>query len=242
MKKTLLLLFAILIAGVGNGRAQDMKSTPLTFEATNSGAITFTLKLGYGTDASVMNAIEYKKNDGAWTTYTWNEAISVENSDKVAFRGNNVKYYGNGSPSFESHITSTADVYVYGNMMSLINSTDFAALTTLTGDWNFAKLFRKEGENPWDPPVAVTTIKSHPSKDIVLPATSLTNYCYAGLFAGCSGITRAPELPATTMTVGCYEEMFRGTGLTAVPALPATKMIPYSYDAVREYGSIDCYM
>ena len=219
-----------------------MLSTPLTLEATTSGDITFTLTLGYGTDASVMNAIEYKKNDGVWTTYTWGDAISVVNGDKVAFRGNNVKYYGNGSPNFNSHITSTADVYVYGNMMSLIHASDFATNYTMTGDWNFAHLFRKNGENPWDPPVAVTTIKSHPTNDIVLPATTLTNFCYAGLFAGCSDITRAPELPATTMTVGCYEEMFRATGLTAVSALPTTVFQPYSYDAEGEHGSIDCYM
>ena len=242
MRKLSLFILMMLLATAIGASAQDMLSTPLTFEATNSGAITFTLQLGYGVDASVMNAIEYKKNDGEWTTYTWGDAIDVVNGDKVAFRGNNVKYYGNGTPTYESHITSTADVYVYGNMMSLIHASDFATNYTMTGDWNFAKLFRKEGGNPWDPPIAVTTIKSHPTNNIVLPATSLTNYCYAGLFAGCSGITRAPELPATTMTVGCYEEMFRATGLTAVPALPTTVFQPYSYDDEGEHGSIDCYM
>ena len=86
----------------------------------------------------------------------------------------NASYYGNGK-GFESHIASTADVYVYGNFMSLIHATDFATNYAMTGDWNFAKLFRKEGAQPWDPPMTVTTIKSHPTNDIVLPATSLTN-------------------------------------------------------------------
>jgi len=241
MKQKLLMLLGALLMTV-SASAQDMLSTPLTLEATTSGTVTFNLSLGYGVDPSVMNAIEYQKNDGGWTTYTWGDAISVAAGDKVAFRGDNVKYYGNGSPTYNSHIASTADVYVYGNVMSLIHASDFATNYTLTGDWNFANLFKLPTDSPWEPPVAVTTIKSHPTNDIVLPATTLTNYCYAGLFAGCKGITRAPELPATTISVGSYTQMFRGTGLTEAPVLPATEFTPYSYDDEGEHGSIDCYM
>ena len=241
MKRFLFLLFALLGISVGVN-AQDMASTPLTLEATTSGDITFNLSLGYGTDPSVMNAIEYKKNDGAWTTYTWGNAISVVNGDKVAFHGNNAKYYGSGSPNFKSYITSTADVYVYGNIMSLVSSDGFASLTTLTGDWNFAYLFAQPRANYGDPVVDVTTIKSHPANDLVLPATTLTNYCYFGMFEGCKGITRAPALPATTMKNGCYAEMFRSSGLVTAPELPCTVMDPYYYDESGEHGSIDCYM
>ena len=237
MKRILLSLLALAAVGTG-ARAQDMTSTPLTLEATNAGAITFTLSLGYGTDPSVMNAIEYKKNDAAWTAYTWGDAISVVANDKISFRGNNEKYYGNGSPSFQSHITSTADVYVYGNVMSLIHATDFSTNYTMTGEWNFADLFNVA--TSWDP-VINTTIQSHPTNDIVLPATTLTNYCYYGMFKGCNGITRAPELPATTLTVACYAEMFRSSGLVTAPELPATVMNPYYFDGDAEHGSIDCY-
>ena len=259
MRKLSLFILMMLLATAIGASAQDMLSTPLTFEATNSGAITFSVTYNY-THPVVLTPVEYQINGGDWTAYpswpataeditsssgnwpvTFGGAIEVNAGDKVAFRGNNASYYGNGK-GFESHITSTADVYVYGNMMSLIHASDFATNYTMTDDWNFAKLFRKSGENPWDPPVTVTTIKSHPTNDIVLPATTLTNYCYAGLFAGCSGITRASELPATTMTCGCYSEMFRATGLTAVPALPTTVFQPYSYDDAGEHGSIDCYM
>ena len=259
MRKLSLFILMMLLATAIGASAQDMLSTPLTFEATNSGAITFSVTYNY-THPVVLTPVEYQINGGDWTAYpswpataeeitsssgnwpvTFGGTIEVNAGDKVAFRGNNASYYGNGK-GFESHITSTADVYVYGNMMSLIHASDFATNYTMTDDWNFAKLFRKSGENPWDPPVTVTTIKSHSTNDIVLPATTLTNYCYAGLFAGCSGITRAPELPATTMTCGCYSEMFRATGLTAVPALPTTVFQPYSYDDAGEHGSIDCYM
>ncbi|MCR5433649.1 MAG: leucine-rich repeat domain-containing protein [Bacteroidaceae bacterium] len=256
MKRILLSLLALVAIGTG-ARAQDMTATPLTLEATTEGDITFSVTYQYDHPV-VLTPIEYKINDGSWTTYSWptdeaaiksggdwphtfGNAIHVLVGDKVAFRGNNASYYGNGK-GYESHIASTADVYVYGNFMSLIHATDFATNYAITGDWNFAKLFRKEGAQPLDPPVTVTTIKSHPTNDIVLPATSLTNNCYTGLFAGCKGITRAPELPSTTMTVGCYQEMFRGTGLTAVPALPTTVFQEYSFEGGVEHGSIDCYM
>jgi hypothetical protein len=243
MKRFVIALLAIL--GIATGvHADDMTATPLTLEAATSGNITFSLTLGYGVDPSVMNAIEYKVNDDAWMTYTWGDAIPVDVGDKVSFRGNNARYYGNGSPNFESHITSTADVYVYGNIMSLINSTDYATTTTLTGKDTFAHLFSTPGASVWEV-VPNTTIKSHPTNDLMLPATTLTNMCYYYMFAGCQGITRAPELPATDMTVACYANMFQDcTGLTAAPALPATTFTEYGFNEVtfEEYGSIDCYM
>lgn len=244
LSKRLLPSLLLMLAPAVGVQAQDMTATPLTLEATTSGDITFNLKLGYGVDASVMNAIEYKKNDDAWKIYTWGEAISVVNGDKVAFRGNNTKYYGNGTPSYESHIASTADVYVYGNIMSIINSTDFATLTTLTGKDAFSHLFSVPGSTIWEV-VPNTTIKSHPTKDLVLPATTLTNMCYMNMFSGCQGLTRAPELPATELPVACYASMFEGcTSLTEAPVLPTTTFTPYGFDDItfEEYGSIDCYM
>ena len=240
-RRTIFTLLTLLGITAG-AQAQDMTSTPLTFEATSSGAITFNLVLGYGTESSILTPIEYQKNGGAWQTYTWGEAISVAATDKVAFRGNNAKYYGNGSPSFKSYISSTANVYVYGNIMSLISSEGFASLTTLTGNWNFAYPFAQPRASMSDPVVNVTTIKSHPTNDLVLPATTLTNYCYFGMFEGCKGITRAPALPATTMKNGCYAEMFRSSGLVTAPELPCTVMDPYFSDGDGEHGSIDCYM
>ena len=258
IKRALVSLLAF-AAIASTASAQDMTSTPLTLEATSEGDITFLISYSYS-HSVVLTPVEYKINDGSWTAYaswpadaasitsstgnwpvSFGDAIHVTAGDKVSFRGDNASYYGNGT-GYECHITSTADVYVYGNMMSLVDADDFSTLATLTGDWNFAKLFKLPTVNLWDPPVTVTTIKSHPTYDIVLPATTLTNYCYNGLFAGCSGITRAPKLPATTMKIGCYAEMFRATSIVEAPALPTTVFQPYSYDAEGEHGSIDCYM
>ena len=241
MKRFIIALLALIAIATG-ARSQDMSATPLTLEAISGGEITFQYSLSLYHDGELTD-IEYQLNDGAWTAYTWNDPIAVTAGEKVAFRGNNASYMGNGK-GYESHITSTADVYVYGNVMSLVNSTDFATLTTLTGKDAFSHLFSVPGANAWDV-VPNTTIKSHPTKDLVLPATTLTNMCYMNMFSGCQGLTRAPELPATELPVACYASMFEGcTSLTEAPALPTTTFTPYGMDPVtnEEYGSIDCYM
>ena len=242
MNKLKIYLTLILLCLLSGAKADDMRATPLTLEAVSDGSITFAYTLSLYHDAELAD-IEYQVNGGAWTTYTWNNAITVAAGDKVAFRGNNASYFGNGK-GYESRITSTADVYVYGNVMSLINASDFATLTTLTGKDAFSHLFAVAGTDPWEV-VPNTTIKNHPTKDLVLPATTLTNMCYMNMFTGCQGLTRAPELPATEMTVACYASMFEGcTNLTKAPALPTTTFTPYGQDPVtfEEYGSIDCYM
>ena len=65
-----------------------------------------------------------------------------------------------------------------------------------------------------------------------LEQTTLANFCYSYMFAGCTGLTSAPELPATTLASSCYRSMFEGcTGLTGAPELPATTLATncYSY-------------
>ena len=41
-----------------------------------------------------------------------------------------------------------------------------------------------------------------------LPATTLGQDCYWGMFGHCSSLTDAPSLPATTLVSGCYRRMF----------------------------------
>lgn len=45
---------------------------------------------------------------------------------------------------------------------------------------------------------------------LVLPSTTLAEYCYASMFYGCSNITTAPVLPATVLVNKCYDNMFNG--------------------------------
>ncbi len=66
-----------------------------------------------------------------------------------------------------------------------------------------------------------------------LPATTLTSYCYDGMFNGCTCLTTAPELPATELATGCYNNMFYNcTSLTTAPELPATTLAQYCYQGM----------
>ena len=66
-----------------------------------------------------------------------------------------------------------------------------------------------------------------------LPATTLADCCYRGMFSKCTSLTRAPALPATTLANYCYAEMFYGcTALTQAPALPATTLAEHCYHSM----------
>lgn len=193
------------------GNASDYDS-PLTFEAVEAGTIKVAnpLELTY----------EYKQNAGEWTASNSNPiSISVTAGDVVQFRGDNSYTYSEAVYD-GTRFTCTNDCYVYGNVMSLLSSTGFADATTMNVDYGLGYLFTADefGSN--------TTIKNHPTKNIVLPATTLGNYTYLFMFFGCEGLTRAPELPATILGDYCYDDMFSGcTSLVTGPTiLPATTL------------------
>jgi len=56
-------------------------------------------------------------------------------------------------------------------------------------------------------------------------APAMANYCYYGMFNGCSALVSAPTLSRTSLSQSCYAFMFQDcTSLTNVPALPATSL------------------
>ena len=169
----------------------DSKATPLTFEAIEAGTVTYT-----PADASMK--VQYSKNGGAWNPYS--SAISLSAGDKVSFRGMNDTYR---TFSQCSRFVCSADCYLYGNIMSLVtdytsDADAFASNVTLTADKTFFGLFYDDNNHH---------IKSHASKPIVLPATTLTEECYYCLFSK-TGLTNAPVLPAIVLANYCYAYMF----------------------------------
>ena len=191
----------------------DPLTIPLTFEAKEDGVeVTFT-KASTLPDLS----IEYSLNGGTWTTYT--TSITLTNiGDKVSFRGNNASYAKNRN--VYSTFSCSADCYIYGNVMSLIDKDNFATNTTLdvNASYSFCKLF-----------INNTHIFSHDTKPLLLPATTLNAMCYFYMFYGCSNLTQAPALPATTLANGCYMWMFDGCHLTEAPELHATTLTESCY-------------
>lgn len=175
-------------------------STALTLKALTTGTIVV---------QRPQSGMQYSKNGGAKTPVT-SDAISVTAGDKVSFYGNDTNI--NNYFYFETKISGgTAEVIVYGNIMSLVDETGYETSTTMTKS-AFRELFKGND-------------KLTDASNLLLPVTTLTNYCYSEMFAGCIGLTAAPVLPATTLAVGCYGSMFNGcSSLTAAPELPATTM------------------
>ena len=203
---------------------QDFEAlhTPLTIEAVNSGAITLVNK--------ASGSVTYKVNDGealtiaAGSTGIINVTANDVHHDVVTFYGDNAAYATSGVDGYYSTISCSADAYVYGNIMSLVSSTDYAAATSFSTNRTFYGLFKGN-----------IHLMSHDSKALVLPATTLTQYCYSNMFYGCSSLAVAPELPAQTMKVGCYGAMFYNCArLTVAPALPATTLASCCYEQMFE--------
>lgn len=141
----------------------------------------------------------YNSGDGKWT-------ITVVIGDEVQFFGNGTSiasYFGT------KIYGGTADCYIYGNIMSLVDEVNFATATTLTGVNAFRALFSYN-----------YYLYNHPTYKLVLPATTLTPSCYYQMFSDCTNLTTAPELPATTLTPSCYYYMFnRCSNLNSVTCL-----------------------
>ena len=208
-----------------------MLKTPLTLEAAVAGAkVTFKAN-----NANVAKDIEYSTDGGAtWTSGNTGGSVEVTLTnigDKVMFRGDNSQYgkdNGSNPPSYNT-ISCTADCYVYGNIMSLIDKTGFATNKVLpTGTYTFYYLFKDN-----------TYLKNHPNAayTLELPATTLTEYCYSNMFSGCKALVTPPALPATKLENSCYSTMFRSCfSMVTPPALPATELKAKCYDAMF----VDC--
>lgn len=68
------------------------------------------------------------------------------------------------------------------------------------------------------------------AKDLKLPSTVLSKYCYGFLFDGCTNLIEAPTLQAETMAESCYHGMFyECASLVNAPALPAMNLADSCY-------------
>lgn len=189
---------------VGPMSEAEKLGTPLTLEAIEDGTVTI--------DNQRKLTIGYAINGG---DITWGSDATIEipltAGQQVAFFGDNASY---ATYNTNTIIQCSADCYIYGNIMSLLNSTGFKDLKKLTGSYCFKRLFFMNKH-----------IKNHASKQLSLPATTLTYACYRDVFFDCVGLTEAPALPATTLADECYFDMFRACNvLTKAPALPATTL------------------
>ena len=213
--------------------------------ALESGSINF--KLDPCSDIT-FTSVSYSIDNGD----TWIKAsnghnkIKVKRGDSILWKGiaQETEYYTEDHENCISKFSSTARFNVDGNIMSLYYGDNFTNQTTLDYNYQFNQLFSGcsllvNAKNLILPATTLTdncyyqmfydctSLITAPS---VLPATTLTRECYSGMFAECTSLATTPELPATTLADYCYFNMFCDcTSLTTAPELPATTLANYCY-------------
>lgn len=178
----------------------------------------------YTNDTNYALTIDYSTDNGStWTSITASSRTtgsSIGNfigrfntGDKVLFRGNNSKY-SDGTWINQFTVDGVGSLDVYGNIMSLIYGNNFIGTDTLTDTYVFYEFF-------YNLPI-------DNSINLVLPATTLTDYCYARMFMYWTVNnlqTTIQKLPATTLADHCYYQMFsRCDSIITGPDILATNL------------------
>lgn len=184
----------------------------LTFQVVTGGDIRW-----HATGSGQDKTIEYSINNGAWTSIHASSAsmIAVSEGDTVRFRGTNTAYSKDKS-NYSGFDGGTAEYNIEGNIMSLVYGDSFIGQTTLPAKYTFCSLFKQA--------------KAISAKNLVLPATVLTEGCYRALFSKCSTLIEAPEtLTATTLAKDCCWYMFEECSFEKAPELPAPTLVQTCY-------------
>ena len=159
-------------------------------------------------------SLQYSNDGTNWNQYTIGNIITVNNGEKLYFKGNNSAFGSDIDNYNKFNITGRCDLC--GNIMSLLYGDNFNNQTSLTQNYCFVNLFYQCGIID--------------ANFLELPATTLSENCYRSMFIGCTSLTTAPTLPATRLKQYCYRSMFYGcTSLTTAPTLPATSLAEYCY-------------
>ena len=193
----------------------DYSSDYLTFRVLSDGTIGWK-SIGSGQ----AKTIQYSVNGGAWTEITATATpttINVTSGDVVRFKGTNTSYAKDKS-NYSGFEGGTAEFDVEGNIMSMVYGDNFIGNNTLTGTYNFCSMFKLS--------------KVISAENLILPATTLTNYCYRAMFSKATLLDTPPALPATTLSTGCYYYMFEECAFTTAPDLLATTIPSQAYYAM----------
>jgi len=190
----------------------DYSQDYLTFRVLTGGTI------GWKAYGSLTKTIQYSINDGDWTVWTSTSdgaTISVQAGNIVRLRGTAYPYATSNS-AYSGFEGGTATYEIEGNIHSLIYGDDFAGNNTMPDNtYMFCSLFKKS--------------KATSAENLILPATTLRDYCYRALFSYATSLVKPCALPATTLATGCYWYMFEKCAITAAPELLAAALVQECY-------------
>lgn len=157
------------------------------FKAVNAGTFQFSKAgLSYSTDMGQT-----------WTALAANTATPSIAANSYIFWKSNTAMTPTESEGIGT-FSATGTFDAYGNIMSLLYGDNGDEQTSLSAySYAFTNLFKDN-----------TYLRK--GRYMSMPATTLSEKCYNGMFKGCTNMTNAPELPATALATGCYNEMFKG--------------------------------
>ena len=203
----------------------------------------------------ILKQKEFKKPDGdSYLTFSSPSSFTLAVNDATKHWDGTLEYYNNGVWTTWDGTTTLSSEQYYDNYVLYLRGTGNTVITgysdsddvsykwVLTGSdisciGNIETLLDYATVEAGNHPTmgdycyfgmffGCTSLIQAPE----LPATTLASYCYLSMFAVCTGLTQAPELPATTLADYCYSTMFRKcTSLIQAPALPATTLVSNCY-------------
>lgn len=188
-----------------------------------------TLSIKKSASGAPTLSIQYSRNRTNWTslgsTSTTAKTLTVQPGEKIYLRANTNGWGNTSTISNRNSITGISKVG--GNILSLLYGSSFTGSETTFKSTNanaFAYIFR-ENSNLRD------------ASELILPATTLTNGCYSGMFTSCGSLIHTPKrLPATTLVTDCYRGMFENcSSIIDYPDLPATTLAPTCYRNMFRY-------
>ena len=191
------------------------------------------------------NRVEFSTDKETWTTWNFDTAntLTIPIGGKVYLRNDSgaFSYYGTDGYYYLTSIKTTMKCNVGGNLNTLLNYNE-EILDISDKRSCFRRLF--VGAKIVDASKLVmpaTTLSQYCYADFFsgnssliappeLPAVNLADYCYYNFFRNCTSLVNSPELPTTTLADSCYRELFYGcTSLVNPPELPATTLASNCY-------------
>ena len=192
-----------------------------------------------------ISDLEYSVNNGKWATVEAGTEVTFGGANgTLRLRGTNINGTASGSFVY-STITFTnpnVEVACTGDIRTLLDWRNYSTVNTQNA--RFCRLFNECKVLTSAPELPATTLADNCYVGMFygctsltaapeLKATTLADYCYNNMFGGCTSLTAAPELKATTLADGCYYNMFSGCiSLEKAPELKATKLANYCYSAM----------
>lgn len=179
-----------------------------------------------GAVGTVGNTYQTSTDGTTWSNYTLGTSIPLDDGEGVYFRC--TAFNTQFSFSDYVHFVMSGLIEAYHNLNSMVSSSfdSLYDLTSLTyGGWCLNSLFEECASLTKAPLLPATTLsegcyaamfyftasgQSQLVQPPTLPATTLASQCYALMFVNCDSLTQAPALSATTLSDQCYTRMFQG--------------------------------